>query len=110
MNRIGNSSRLILALALAFAFVSCGGKQREILGKWSNEKEGVNVEFFSDNTFFFETGSERYAGDWIILDDGRLKMKSNESPWKIIVGELSFEDQKMKLGEPPKTATFTREK
>ena len=37
MNRIGNSSRLLLALALAFAFVSCGGKQKEIALAWTND-------------------------------------------------------------------------
>ena len=85
---------LLLIFTLALFVLGCGSVKKEILGKGVREDRPDKrsyVEFFSDNTFVSNESTVR-KGIWTILDDGRLKMESQD---EIHVGEIKIESDKM---------------
>ena len=85
---------LLLTFTLALFVLGCGSVKKENLGKWLRENDPNKrsyIEFFSDNTFVSNESSAS-KGTWTILDDGRLKMESQD---EIHVGEIKIESDKM---------------
>ena len=101
---------LLLTFTLALFVLGCGSVKKEILGKWHRENDPdkrTYIEFFSDNTFVSNESSAR-KGTWTILDDGRLKVESQD---EIHVGEIKIEGDKMFLRmEGQKEISFARVK
>ena len=102
---------LLLIFTLALFVLGCGSVKKEILGKWVREDRPDKrsyVEFFSDNTFVSNESTVR-KGIWTILDDGRLKMESQDEIQH--VGEIKIEGDKMFLrSEGQQEVTFVRVK
>tara|TARA_B110000003_G_C16534049_1_gene490076 strand:+ start:474 stop:803 length:330 start_codon:yes stop_codon:yes gene_type:complete len=100
---------LLLTFTLALFVLGCGSVKKEILGKWFTEidpDKRTYVEFFSDNTFVTNESSAT-KGTWTILDDGRLKMESQD---EILVGEIKIEGDKMFLWSEGQETSFVRAK
>jgi hypothetical protein len=62
----------------------------KIVGKWQSSGFGQKqhtVEFFSDGrlAWAFDTGKVFQTGDWVVLDDGRIKL---EPLMRVLMGKL----------------------
>ena len=73
-------TRVLYALLIALLMASCTQKpQEQILGKWKDD-DGVITEFFEDGSMTMTNpnnkilGSATVTGNWIFLEDGRLKL------------------------------------
>jgi hypothetical protein len=60
-------------LALLFLWVASCHSRSEIVGQWESRLD--TIEFFDDGSWSIELrGVGSIAGQWVILDDGRVKL------------------------------------
>ncbi|MBZ5529708.1 MAG: hypothetical protein LAN71_17660 [Acidobacteriia bacterium] len=82
---------VILMLSLCFVCCSTGNQGDKIVGKWhfkeaifngktnlmeTKNQKGATLEFFPDKTYFLKLIGGQNNGNWLALEDGRIKMTS----------------------------------
>jgi len=85
--------KIIFAIIVSLFLSSCGQKiEEKIIGKWKNDS--LMVEFYTDKTYALKGVEGSVFGDWVILDDGRLKLTeiSDQGEKKMFVSEVNFPD------------------
>ena len=92
---------MIATLLVLLTGCRSASPSEKLLGKWQEEDGGDTTEFFEDGTFRTKAapGSRKVseiAGDWTMLEDGRLKLDITFMGQRIVsMATLSFEGEKM---------------
>lgn len=84
---------LIISMLLIVILLGCGNNaQKKLIGQWSVEENDNVWEFFKDGTW--QVGEE--IGEYIIVDDGRLKM-THSIDSRPIIADYSINNKTLTL-------------
>ena len=86
-------SILVLLIIMTFAamLAACNGNsaKKALVGQWTTEdSQDVVMEFLSDGTVIRPGGQEGdNSGKWVILDDGSLKVTTDQGETMVVAFE-----------------------